>query len=171
MSKTYMFPPQIGGTHTDCEARYAGLESCADREIAPDPVKRLPEKVSGPWHFGLARRDNWSPEPLGDTKLLEFWSWSEGHGCDAVTHHVRAIAWTGSTPEMLNGSLEEISPAEMARTLAVRRNQRAFQTASQWGVTGHEAAEAGCSIYHSGDDWAIRATPELVRLLAVEEVA
>lgn len=162
MARTYMFPPQIGGTYTEC----AGQEDCADREIAPDPVKRTPKKATGRWHFGLARRDNRSPEPLGDTKLLEYWSWSEGDGLDAVTHHVRAIAWTGdSIPEMLNGTLEEVSPGEMANILARRRHKRAFHHVSEWGISGRDAARAGCEIYHTNGDWAISATPALIKLL------
>lgn len=165
-AETYMFPPQLGGSHTDCNAKYyGGLESCGDREIRPDSMKKPPKNVAGRWRFGIIYSTNYSrPTPDG-AKPLEYWSWTNGaQGRDVVLYYAQAIAWVedrGKVP-----GLEEISPEEMARTLAVRKNQRAYTTLSEFGLSATQADRCGCSIYHSDDDWAVRATPALVRALS-----
>ena len=42
------------GTYTDCQARYhGGIESCMDREIVPDQVKKAPKKIEGRHDAGI----------------------------------------------------------------------------------------------------------------------
>jgi hypothetical protein len=126
-------------------------------------VKTVHVKVAGKWRFGVVYRTNESPDTPKGAKMLEQWSWTDGYGPDVVIHYAQAIAWVGELPE--TRGLEEVDADEMAQTLGARKNQRAFNCLSDFGLTAEEADRAGCSIYHTTGDWAVCATRALVRAL------
>ena len=157
--------PRDMGTHTDCQARYhGGIESCADREIVPDPIKARPIKIEGKWHYGVIYSTHHSRETPAGARMLEHWSWTNGaQGPDVVLYYAQAIAWTGEIGEV--AGLEEISAEALARTLGVRKNQRAYNCLHELGLEAEQALEMGCEIYHSGNRWAVHSSPALIRAM------